>query len=382
LKVAGLFAGVGGIELGLHRAGHRCVLLCERDPHARRVLKKRFHDVDLAEDVTTLRRLPKVDLLAAGFPCTDLSQVGPTNGINGSQSGLVKHVFRLVRPKATRPRWILLENVPFMLHLQDGAAIRYIIDKLESFGYTWAYRVVDTQAFGIPQRRRRVFLLAARDADPKNVLFADDAEELASVSTRNHSFGFYWTEGNRGLGWAIDSVPTMKGGSGLAIPSPPAIWQPRSGRIGTPDIRDAERLQGFPTGWTAPAGDGTRQAERHRWRLVGNAVSVPVAQWIGRRLSKPGEVDPSMFSERPLNGQWPTAAWGRKGQRFMLDCSSWPLTRKRKALFDFLCYPTHLLSARAAKGFHQRAVNSSLRINSQFLADVARHVRRMKRRGA
>src|SRR5207253_7474617 len=94
--VAGLFAGIGGIELGLHRAGHETALLCEIDPAASAVLKMRFPGVRLEPDITKLSTLPEVDVIAAGFPCQDLSQAGRTAGISGSRSGLVGKVFELI----------------------------------------------------------------------------------------------------------------------------------------------------------------------------------------------------------------------------------------------------------------------------------------------
>jgi len=154
LRVAGLFAGIGGVELGLSRAGHHSELLCEWEPTAQRVLRARFPSVDLRGDVRDLKSLPDVDLVTAGFPCQDLSQAGRTAGIRGERSGLVTEVFRLL--DKTNPRWLLLENVPFMLQLDAGEAMRYLTTALTDRGYRWAYRVVDTRAFGLPQRRRRV----------------------------------------------------------------------------------------------------------------------------------------------------------------------------------------------------------------------------------
>src|SRR5581483_7195305 len=95
LRVAGWFAGIGGIELGLADSQHRSELLCEIEPSAQRVLRARFEDVPLVDDVREIDRLPEVDLVAAGFPCQDLSQAGRTEGITGSRSGLVDEVFRL-----------------------------------------------------------------------------------------------------------------------------------------------------------------------------------------------------------------------------------------------------------------------------------------------
>src|SRR5262245_8961594 len=137
LTVAGLFAGVGGIELGMHRAGHRSVLLCEIDPGARCVLEERFPGVPLKTDVRELKDLPSVDVLAAGFPCQDLSQAGQTAGIQGKHSGLVEHIFRLLGSRKRGPRWLVIENVSFMLQLDRGKAMRYLVDELESRGFAW-----------------------------------------------------------------------------------------------------------------------------------------------------------------------------------------------------------------------------------------------------
>ena len=99
-----------------------------------------------------------------------------------------------------------------MLQLDRGRGMRFLVDELESRGFAWAYRVVDTIAFGLPQRRRRVILLASRTDDPRKVLFADDAMPADATFSEDVWCGFYWTEGLRGLGWAIDAVPTLKGG--------------------------------------------------------------------------------------------------------------------------------------------------------------------------
>src|ERR1700752_1062926 len=115
--------------------------------------------------------------------------------------------------------------------------MRHVVGRLESLGFQWAYRVVDARAFGLPQRRQRVVLLASRTEDPCPVLFGgEDTEPHGDLDGAEH-VGFYWTEGLRGLGLAIDAVPTLKGGSGLGIPSPPAVWMPgrRGGSLVTPD---------------------------------------------------------------------------------------------------------------------------------------------------
>lgn len=375
-RVAGLFAGVGGLELGLGRAGHETMMLCEIDPPARAVLETRFPSLPLEDDVRKVEKIPSnVDLLVGGFPCQDLSQAGKTAGIEGANSGLVGEVFRLLE---TRPvPWVLLENVPFMLRLAKGRALDVIVSRFERLGYRWAYRVVDTRAFGLPQRRERVFILASLEGDPRGVLLADDAGEPAPTAwnPRTMALGFYWTEGIRGLGTGIDCVPTLKGGSTIGIPSAPAILLP-SGRVVTPDIRDAERLQGFPADWTLPAESVARPSIR--WKLVGNAVTVDVARWIGLRLASPGDYDGSWDAPLVPGAPWPAAAWNMGEGRRAASVSAFPAQVENPGLARFLRYPPKDLSAKATAGFLARTRKSSLQFPPGFLEAVAEHLERMQ----
>jgi DNA (cytosine-5)-methyltransferase 1 len=370
MNVAGLFAGVGGFETGLTSAGHHTKLLVEIDKGANRVLDARFPGIERAFDIRDLDSLSSsVDLVAAGFPCQDLSQAGQTTGIRGSRSGLVDEVFRLA--KASRTPWIVLENVPFMLRLNRGEAIRHVVGELERLGYAWAYRTVDTRAFGLPQRRERVFLLASLVEDPARLLFQHQAAPSISADHRGLACGFYWTEGTRGLGWAVDAIPTLKGGSTIGIPSAPAIWMP-DGLLGTPDIRDAERLQGFEADWTKPADAAVRHG--HRWKLVGNAVSIPVAAWIGSILNLPPADLPRQTRPLPADRSWPPAAMGRDTVRTQVDCSTWPVPGPPTSLEKFLEFDLKPLSRKAALGFYRRLTAGSLRHPPQFRMALERHL--------
>jgi DNA (cytosine-5)-methyltransferase 1 len=379
LSVFGAFAGIGGLELGFSSAGHESVALCEADACATRVLHDRFPGIEVHADIRTLESLPPCDVVTAGFPCQDLSQVGSRLGINGPNSGLIGVLLNLLRSSRRPPTWLILENVPFMLKLHGGSAIRSIVDCLESMGWSWAYRTVDARAFGLPQRRRRILLVASASEDPRPILFAQDTPAADPTSRGNHACGFYWTEGNRGLGWAVDAVPPLKGGSGLHIPSPPAMWFPRRREILLPDIRDAERLQGFDADWTRAASDEKR-GDRTRWRLVGNAVSVPMAAWIGRNLKSGaaaivGDSEP-LARSRP----WPDAAYGSKGSRMRMDSSEWPVRKPYSHLAAFLRFPLKPLSEKATRGFLSRLERSDLRFESQFGRDLKHHLKHAKKR--
>lgn len=372
-SVAGLFAGIGGIELGLVNHGGHAEFLCEYWEPAYTVLGERFPDAEIAHDVRDVRSLPKVDLVTGGFPCTDLSQAGRTKGITGEQSGLVGEVFRLVG-KSKAPM-LLLENVRNMLVLDKGEAMRFLVDELEALGYRWAYRLVDSRFTGVPQRRQRVIFLASRDLDPRAVLFADDAGEPEPDYFRDDAHGFYWTEGLRGLGWARDAVPTLKGGSTIGIPSPPAVWNPDADlgmRVVTPRIHEAEQMQGFPARWTEPA-DQVSNRKGTRWKLVGNAVTVGVSDWVGHRLANPGTAITDGH-ELATGERWPLAAYGANGKAWAVDVSMWPTRSPYRHLSDVVDLSEAApLSARAANGFHSRAERGRLNFADGFLDDVAEH---------
>lgn len=382
LRVAALFAGIGGIELGLKRAFGQdlvTVLMCESWAAAQRVLGARFPEAELHPDVKQLSRVPAgVDLVTAGFPCTDLSQAGRTAGIAGAASGLVAHVFDALRvASASGPLpWLMVENVPNMLALDRGKAMSYLIAEIESLGYRWAYRVVDSRFTGVPQRRRRVILMASATEDPRAILFADDAGPRPDTDYISDAFGFYWTEGRGGLGWAVDAVPTLKGGSTIGIPSPPAIWVPAAEpgtRLVKPGIEDAEAMQGFPRGWTAVEPTSGRRNGPH-WKLVGNAVTVGVSEWVGRRLAAPGDV---LCDEELWDGEgvWPTAAWGSEGKIWRVRVSEFPEHRPYQHLLDVVDVTVaEPLSERATAGFLGRLSSGNLGRHPRFREDVSGHL--------
>lgn len=386
-KVSALFAGIGGIELGFRRALGDDVetnLFCEWWDPAKRVLAAQFPDVDIHPDVRELTDLPAdTTLVTAGFPCTDLSQAGRTAGIDGEASGLVKHLFSVLdhtRKRGHLPT-LLIENVPNMLALNKGRAMTYLVRELEALGYRWAYRVVDSRFTGVPQRRRRVILLASRDIDPRTVLFADDTGPRSEIDYKQNAYGFYWTEGRRGLGWAQDAVPTLKGGSTVGIPSPPAIWVPDAPverRIIKPTVEDAEAMQGFERGWT-DVDFGTSRSNGPRWKLVGNAVTARVSEWVARRMANPGTVEHDDTLWVHKGGSWPTSAWGENGKvHTMLDLSEFPEQQEYEHLLEMVDVENaNPLSLRAASGFWSRLQASNLGRHPGFRDDVAAYVEMM-----
>ncbi|MBN6520690.1 DNA (cytosine-5-)-methyltransferase [Acinetobacter pittii] len=372
-KVLGLFAGIGGLELGLAAAGYESCMLCEIEPGAREVLKTHFPEVDLIDDVRNIASIPQgVRVITAGFPCQDLSSSGKKVGIKGERSFLVDEVFRLLEQDNDLD-WVILENVKFMLHLNNGSAISYITSRFNQLGYNWAYRVINSESFGLPQRRHRVYFIASKKHDPRHVLLADN-------HTRNtNSFceidivprGFYWTEGRYSTGLNHNGIPPIKAGSTIGIPSPPAILLP-TGEVGTPNIKDAERMQGFPENWTQPSEKVLKAS--HRWKLIGNSVSVPISKWIGERLKAPGYYDSSHDSLLKPNSKWPQAAWGIDGIVKISNVSEWPLDTPYQGLDEFLKYPLKPLSLKATKGYVSRAEQGNLKHPNGFLDQLKQYI--------
>ena len=124
----------------------------------------------------------------------------------GAQTGLCAHVFRLLRASRSPVPWVLLENVPGLLnwHMRDDPpqppAITHVVSELERLGYRWAHRVIGLTGFGIPQRRRRVFVVASRDGDPRDVLLAPQAVCLGQCLEMHRPPGGDVLRANAGLG--------------------------------------------------------------------------------------------------------------------------------------------------------------------------------------
>jgi len=166
MKVGSLFSGVGGFDLGLERSGHEIVWQVEYDKQARSILRKHWPDVKMYNDVQQVGGkdgeagrdvLEEVDLICGGFPCQDLSVAGHRRGLDGSKSGLWYEFYRIL--KECRPKYCLVENVPGLFSSNKGRDMEVLVRGLEELGYQWQYRILDSQYFGVPQRRRRVFIV-------------------------------------------------------------------------------------------------------------------------------------------------------------------------------------------------------------------------------
>jgi len=157
-----LFSGIGGFDLGFERAGFRTIWQVEIEPFCLGVLKTRFPDAERFRDIRDCGadNLQPVDVITAGVPCQDVSVAGKRAGLAGERTGLFYEFARILRE--LRPAWFVFENVPGLLSSEDGRDFQIVLDSLSQIGYTCDVDILDSQEFGVAQRRRRVFITGAR----------------------------------------------------------------------------------------------------------------------------------------------------------------------------------------------------------------------------
>lgn len=230
LTVGSLFAGIGGFDLGLERAGFEIKWQVEIDPFCRAVLAKHWPQVRRYEDVRTVgAELERVDVLAGGFPCQDISSAGPRTGIEGVRSGLWSEFDRLIR--VLRPRFVIVENTKGLLERGFGR----VVGDLADAGYDAEWACLRAKDFGAPHFRPRVFIVA----------YPNSQHVEARVGLCNAEEG-----------------PIFAGDH----PQRLTFWL------------EAEGL-------AARMDDGVSTAPyRLRVEAVGNSIVPQIAEWIGRRI--------------------------------------------------------------------------------------------------
>jgi DNA (cytosine-5)-methyltransferase 1 len=407
LTAISLFAGVGGFDLAFQRAGVKVTAAVEIDKKCRDVLALQFPETKLFDDVKEVTGeqlratgfIPERGIIAGGFPCQDLSIAGLRRGLDGARSGLFHEIIRLT--DELKPQFLILENVGGLLSSQRGKDMGIVITALVERGYGVCWRVLDSQNFGVPQRRRRIFIVASLGDHrrPAEILFeresgfwdieagrkkrkatADSVERSVGVNSFQKSKRAQTVDDDES--WVeSEIVPTLNvfdsgdsrtttvvtqepkllrmrggkdgGGKGalvsenksltIATGNDQTLFLFEGNRVGDPRVhenvspsviarwgtggnnvpmtlaqrqsnseyviddvastisqrdyksatdlivepivrrltpKECERLQGFPDDWTAS------QSDSSRYKMMGNAVTVPVVEWIIKRMVK------------------------------------------------------------------------------------------------
>lgn len=295
-----LFAGIGGMRLAFEHAGGTCVFSSEWDAFAAKTYKENFGEVP-AGDITKIetRRIPKHDVLVAGFPCQPFSNAGLKLGFEDTRGTLFFEIARIM--KTRRPAMALLENVKgFTIH-DGGRTHATVVRVLKNLGYTVHSAVLNASDFGVPQNRERVYMVAIRsdisgqasfkfpkptkkptrvgsildtEVDPKyvlsNKLWKGHQRRLREHRARGNGFGYsLFTEDS--VRASTISARYYKDGSEILIKTK---TNPR--RL-TP--REAARLQGFPESFRIPVSD------TQAYKQFGNSVAIPVVRAIARQMA-------------------------------------------------------------------------------------------------
>jgi DNA (cytosine-5)-methyltransferase 1 len=378
MKFISLFSGIGGFDLGFERAGMQCVAQVEIDQAAQSILSSHWQNVPKFNDVRTFGNEQfargTIDLICGGFPCQDVSIAGKRAGLAGNRSGLWFEFARII--DELEPRWVVIENVPGLLSSNGGADFAIILQWLVQRGYGVCWRILDAQYFGVPQRRRRVFIVASfGNGSAAQVLFESEglpgdtppSREAGEISAtlaasgagtdrpagQGNELDFCipvsdncltpWDHETKRIHSANGIMATLAGSDGKGGQRMPYVAfqqnlrdevrlmggdgryvgalqaqagmkqqtyiasvaptleaeyftkrysnqqffsqngdafpvMPVSVRRFTPT--ECERLQGFPDGWTSG------QSDTQRYKQLGNAVAVPVIEWIGKRIAE------------------------------------------------------------------------------------------------
>ena len=316
MRVLSLFSGVGGFDMGLEAAGMTTVFQCEIDKHARSVLDYHWPNIPKWDDVTTLtgkyilENTDGVDVVAWGSPCQDLSLAGKRAGLSGERSGLFHEGIRIIKEllelsNGKYPTWSIWENVVGALSSNGGADFGEVLYEMDEAGACFSeWTVLDAQYFGVPQRRRRVFVSSCfdpatssrcseplfpvseslpRDSKTSKQKGKDSAFEVAASigSGGEQARGFHDSGFSK---WHEKEVTVTLSQRDYKSSNTVVVEPTLVVRRLTP--LECERLMGWPDNHTAIGTNGNI-SDTNRYKMCGNGVASPVAAWIGKHLPAP-----------------------------------------------------------------------------------------------
>jgi DNA (cytosine-5)-methyltransferase 1 len=297
-RVASLFSGIGGFELGFERAGFETSFQCETNLFCQTVLEKRWPQVPKAHDIKEIKSadIPPSDIWIAGFPCQDVSlaRMGKRAGLRGSKSGLFHEFARLVGEG--RPRLLCVENVSGLLSSHGGRDFGIVLGTLAELGYSLGWRLLDSKNFGVPQSRNRVFVVGS-DRDwgcAPQVLFEPESSARLPASRGKNGpkpispFAQVLEHAGRkrpvtkAIAYCLYAESARHTGTDW---SRNYVSYPEEGKVRRLTPAECEGVMAFPAGWTdLHVGLEGEALDTARYHALGNAVTPPVAEWLARRI--------------------------------------------------------------------------------------------------
>lgn len=306
ITVADLFAGIGGIALGLKRAGFKILWANEMDHNACTTYSTNFKHKLYECEIQRLNpdKLPKVNMLAGGFPCQAFSIAGYRKGFNDTRGTLFFEIMRLV--DSIQPEYLFLENVKNLERHDKGNTFKVILQELKKRGYHVKYKVLNTCEYSdIPQNRERIYIVAFKNRAICDVFEfpkkSSKHKSICSILDDNVDDNFYYnekspffsiltkemTKRNTVYQWRRvylrenknNVCPTLTANMGMGGHNVPLVLDSKGIRKLTP--RECARFQGFPETYKFPA-----IANSALYKQFGNSVSVPVIEAVAKEIMK------------------------------------------------------------------------------------------------
>ena len=301
LTAADFFAGIGGFRLGFEKMGYKIVYANDNDKYCCQTYENNFGNID-PRDIKEIdvESIPDFDVLLAGFPCQPFSMVGKRNGLKDGRGKLFFYIIKLLNAK--QPRAFILENVKHLLYQNNGKTFKKMLANLEWAGYKVFYQILNSQNFGVPQYRKRLFIAGFNNHSAQFQFPVGKKQKLLKeVLEKNVDESYYLSEQYyQGLLKHKKRHEKNGNGFGCEIIDPNGIAQTLvAGNMGRErnliqdrpnkknrwgirrlTIRECARLQRFPESFKFPV------SVTQTYKQLGNAVTVSVARALAKEITK------------------------------------------------------------------------------------------------
>ncbi len=290
-KINSFFAGIGGFDVAFEKHGFSTAFLCEINPFCNQILSRHWPKVQKANDINSIKydEIPDSEVWCGGFPCQDISVARGSSerlGLKGTRSGLFYRFSELIEAKM--PEVVIIENVAGLFTSNKGRDFGVIIQTLSALGYGIAWRLLNSRYFGVPQSRTRVYMCCWKNNPQKalEVMF----DKAGAKKPKNERIDFITEESKPNEYPKVPKVAyclaaTSGRHTGTDWSRTYVVCENGVRRL-TPV--ESERLQGLPDNWTLPSEElvDDENINTLRYTAIGNAVSVPVVEWVAKKVKK------------------------------------------------------------------------------------------------
>lgn len=279
VKYIDLFCGIGSFHYSFQKLGFKCVMACDIYKPAKDNYKHNYN-MEILDDICDIipSNIESYDILCAGFPCQCWSQAGHQKGFKDSRGTMFSQVMRFV--KINIPKIIILENVPALLNHDKGKSFDKMKKELEGEGYTVIYKVLKCSDYGIPQMRKRIFILGFKNIQVNNIEKFFDLSEYEKKTTMKEYLCKNFEK---------DTAYTLRCGGKNSPINDRHNWDGywvdnKEYRL---SIEDGLKLQGFHN-------FNIIGRENEKWKLLGNTIPTIFTEIIGKQIIRHTSINSNM----------------------------------------------------------------------------------------